>query len=220
VTFVQLQDDTMARLNLSSAEARTNVKKWLNQKYRRLVTGVGLGRVRRSTLTFVTVSTTQTYTPATLIKPFTVSYVAGNLVLDEKSEEEVRAMDPALQQTGSPRRYVVQKYLAAGVTLRIHPTPDAVYTITVDGLIAGTEMSADADVPAFPEDFHDLLVFGAMEEALIKLEKPALAAKAREDAKIRTSDLRYFLAKSGYLHKVQGSTSNFGLVNWRRWGVW
>lgn len=217
MTFVQLQNDVMERMGLTHTDSRTRVKRFLNQRLRRLVTNLGLGRLgRRSTITFVTVATTKTYTPSTLIKPFSVIYTAGNLVLEELTQAQLRALDADDSQTGAPRAFVVVAYGATTVTLRIWPTPDAVYTLTVDGLITGTDLSADGDVPAFPEDYHDVLIFGAEADELEKMEKYDLAAKKEAAYEKRMRELRYFLAKSAYLG-VQPGTSPITLPHEPQW---
>jgi hypothetical protein len=206
VTFKNLQDRVMDRYNLTSSDARTRIKNHLNERYRALVTSVSLGRVRRTPgIALNTVNGTATYTPTNVVKVIQIAYPAGNKVLDERTEDFIRESDPDLSQTGAPDCYVQQKFTATGVTVRIYPTPDAVYALTVDGIVSGTDMSVDGDVPAFPEDFHDILIFGALEEEAMKLEKNKDAPVWEKKAKTRTSELRYFLAKSGYLHKQQGA---------------
>lgn len=205
MTFKQAQDRVMGRLNLTSADARTRIKEFLNERYRELQTSVGLGRVRRTTGTLNTVNGTPTYTPAGFIKIFQIAYPAGNKILLEKSEDYIREVDPNLNKVGDPEYFVTQKFTATGVVIRIWPTPTSVMVLNVDGLASGTELSADGDVPAFPEDFHDILVYHALADELDKMEKPDLSSKMAKRAEKRTSELRYFLAKSAYLYRQQGT---------------
>lgn len=216
MTFKNLQDRVMGRLNLTSTEARTRIKAFLNERYRKLQTSVGLGRVRFGTVGFNTVAGTFTYSPATLIKPMTIMYPAGNRVLAQKSMDEIRMMDPDSSQTGEPEAFVLQQFGATTCTIYVWPKPAGIYALSVDGIIAGTDMSGDSDVPVIPEDFHDILEFAATADELMKMEKPTLADKMETKVELRTRELRYFIGKSTYLGLQQGSASE--LFWW--WGPW
>lgn len=214
MTFKELQDNVLNRLNLTTAEARTRVKVFLNERYRRLQTSIGLGRVRFVSSTFPTINGTYTYSPVGLIKPLTLTLPAQNIVLDERSMDQIRLLDPDNSTTGVPYFYVVQKFNAKTVTLYLWPKPDAIYTIAYDGIATGADMTADSDIPAVPEDFHDVIEFGAVADELMKMEKPSLSQTMEVKADLRTRELRYFLAKSIYLSVVQGGNDLW----W--WGPW
>lgn len=199
MTFVQLQDRVMGRLNLTTSESRTRIKGFLNERYRRLQTSIGLGQVRRTQISLATVVGQFEYPITTLIKVITVTYPTGNRVIGELSLDQIRRMDPDGGQTGVPQAYAVTKYAADSVTIYVWPKPDAIYTLQIDGLARGTDMTADADLPAFPEDFHDYLVFAGCADELEKMEKGEASARMEIRAKQRSEDLRYFLAKSAYL---------------------
>lgn len=217
----------MARANLTSTEARTRIKDHVNEAYRALQTSIGLGRVRRSVQSFATTNGNDTYNLSNptvtnnVIKTVAIYYEAGNRILTEVTDVDLRTSDPDLSRTGAPETFVVLKYQPTYVTIRIHPVPDAAYTLKVDGLVQGTDMSADADVPAFPEDYHDILVHDGLEEEFGKMEKPDLAREQERKSETRKRDLRYFLAKSAFLHTQQA------FVPWwwgpyisKRWGWW
>ena len=204
MTFLELQDRVMSRLNLSETAARDRVKIFINERYRRVATSISLGRVRRGTVSFNTAAGTYTYTPTNLIKPFTVTYVAGSRVLDEMTLDQLRLVDPNNSLTGGLEKYAVTVYGASTVTLYIHPKPDAIYALQVDGMLRGTDLSANGDIPAFPEDFHDVLEFGALADELEKMEKYKMAEKYEKAYAERQRELRYFIAKSAYLELTQG----------------
>ncbi len=52
MTFVQLQNQVMNRLNLTSTDARTRIKVELNLRYREIQSGVNLSQTRRGITTF------------------------------------------------------------------------------------------------------------------------------------------------------------------------
>lgn len=203
MTFKNIQDDIMGRLGLTTPEARTRIKIMINERYRKLQTSIGMSRVRFGTITFPTVAGTSTYPTTGVIKPWTVQIPAQNWTLDEKSFDTIRTMDPDLSQSGRPYAYAVQKFAATSATLYLYPKPDAIYTIQVDGILTGSDLVADGDIPAFPEDFHDLLVFAASADELTKMEKPGLAQAQEIRADNRTRELRYFIEKSAYLGLMQ-----------------
>lgn len=214
MTFLELQNNVLNRLNLTTPEARTRVKVFLNERYRRLQTTIGLGRVRFTSGTFPTVGGTYTYSPAGLIKPITLSIPSQNKVLDERTMDQLRLMDADLSTTGIPYLYAVQKFNAQTVTLYLWPKPDVIYTVNYDGIATGTNMSADADMPVFPEDYHDILEFAASADELMKMEKPQLSQSMEIKAETRTRELRYFLAKSSYLNQVQNDPGLWWFGPW------
>lgn len=214
MTFLELQTSVMSRLNLTTTEARTRIKAFINQRYRSLQTSIGLGQVRFGSSTFPTVGGTNSYSPTNLIKPMTLRIASVNVVLDERTMDQLRLMDPDLNQTGTPYFYAISNYGASTCTLFLWPTPDIVYTVAYDGIVRGTEMVADGDIPVFPEDFHDILTLMASADELLHKEKPALSDKMEQKGIDRTKELRYFLAKSGYLGLSQGDSGNW----W--WGPW
>lgn len=216
MTFEELQNRVMGRLNLTSAEARERIKDYLNERYRKLQTSVGLGRVRFGTVSFNTAIGTFTYSPANLLKPITIAYAAGNRLLTQKTMDEIRMLDPDSSMTGEPECFVLQQFGATSCTLYIWPKPAGVYALSVDGIVKGSDMTVNADIPVFPEDFHDLLVFGATADELMKMEKPKLSQEFDVKAEARTRELRYFMAKSTYLDLRQGSAAD--LFWW--WGPW
>ncbi len=70
------------------------------------------------------------------------------------------------------RLYVTQTETGVPVSYRIregkidlYPLPTGVYTYTVEYLGKPGDLSADADLPAFPAQYHDILVEGALADA-------------------------------------------------------
>lgn len=194
----------MNRLNLSSTEARTRVKALINTKYREIATSVNMPKVRRSTATAATVSGNNAITFSNVANVIGV-YDTVNLkrALTEATVADILQMDPNNEVTGFPHTYAVKNHGATSVTLILYPEPASVYNLTADVLAIGTTLTADGDIPAFPEDFHDVLVEGVVYPELLKLEKLALARDARDQFETRKSELRYYFAKRAFLSKRQ-----------------
>lgn len=193
----------MSRLNLSSATAQTRIQNFVNERYRSVQTSCNLGRVRRGTVTTTTTSGVNTLIPSGIIKPLTVTLPALNRVLGERTQDQLRTFDPIQQWLGAPEIYAVTKFDASSFTMQLMPKPDASYSLTIDGVLRGSDMTNDNDIPALPEDFHDVLVFGGLADEYDHLEKADLALKQEQHFQRRVSELRYWIAKSIYLHRMQ-----------------
>lgn len=205
MTFLQLQNRVMDRLNLTSAEARTRIKAELNDRYREVQSSVNLARTRRGVLTYNTTSGSANVTVSGVSKLLNV-YDPTHLKrpLDETTLDAIRDLDASGVTTGPPRLYAQQIHRADEIVLLLWPKPTSASALKSDALIAGTDMAADDDEPSFPEDFHDVLVHGVMADELSKMEKQRPAAdKAEAKFEKRLGELRYFIIKSGYLSTVQ-----------------
>ena len=170
----------------------------------------------------VTGTTTFTYTvanspstPAT--GTITVELQQTQWVLGEITMDEMR-MIPVM--TGDqPQNWAPQNTGASTVTIQLDTIPSTAYILNADVESNLTDLSG-SNVPAFPQDFHDILVRGGLADELYKMEKYELSQVQEEKFEKRLSELRLFIAKSNGLEIFQGrgqvagrgSTIN-GLVN-------
>lgn len=221
MTFLQLQDRVMSRLNLTQTAARERVKDSLNDRMRRLQTSCNLGLVRRGTAVIETVAATSAYGPPIedkdddtiiMIKPLTVTIEDTLAPLAEMTHDQIRNFRSA---SGKPQYFYLTKFSSGGFTIGFYPTPDDVYEITIDGLLQGVDLADDGDEPAFPEDFHDALVFGAMADEYDHYDKADLSGVQEQKYEKRISDLRYFIHKSTYLQRKQNGKDTPVLFWWR-----
>lgn len=79
----------------------------------------------------------------------------------EYEEIDHRYPDPTDDTTGPPAYW----YIFNG-TINLSPRPDAAYGLTLRYLKKPTELTANADVPAIPEEYQEILVLGAHKRAL------------------------------------------------------
>lgn len=204
MTYVTIQDRVLNRLRLTSTTARTRVKARINERIRAAQASVGLGKLRRGTVSVNTASGNPALTTTGLVKVFTVVIPAEARVLTERSLDFLRNLDPNNDNTGVPLYYAVKAVTATAVTLQLYPIPNAIYAVQIDGLLVGSDLSADADVPGMPEDFHDLIIDGVLADEFADQEdKGELVGYHEAKHEKRLRDLRYFLAKSAYLHTRQ-----------------
>lgn len=214
MTFLQLQDAVMNSLNLTSTDARTRIKAELNLRYREVQSAVNLAQSRRGIAIFTTTSGETNVTQSGIAKVFSV-FDPTNLQrpLGEISLQQLRQMDAPSLVKGNPYLYVVSGQTNDISTLSLFPQPQSTIVLQADVLKSGVDMVDDTDEPAFSVDFHDVLVHGVRYDELLKMEKlRPLAVESERKFQQRLSELRYFLAKSAYLHlKQTDQYARFGL---------
>ncbi len=200
MTFLDLQTQVMGRLNLTSTDARTRVKVELNLRYREIQSGVNLSQTRRGIATFTTTSGSSTVTQSGIAKVLSVfDPVYLMRPLREISLNTIRALDAPSLVKGTPYEFVVQNDTSNLITLRLFPQPQVTYDLQADVLLAGTDMVSNSDEPAFPTDFHDILVQGVIADELNKVEKFREAQLFEAKFEKRLSELRYSLRKAAWI---------------------
>jgi hypothetical protein len=218
MTFTEIVQAASDRLNLTSPEATARIGRSVNDRYRRVTSSIGLQTSRRTTATANTSAGSPSLTFA--LEKLEVIYdtTSGQRrVLSEITYDEWRNSNVYANPSGTPRRYAVKSADASSVTIVLDPVPASVSSLSADGLASASSLSG-SQVPAFPADFHDALVHGAVADELRKQEKPALALEAEKQHEQRLSDLRMFLAKSSYLDIVQGARAGrWPDSRWSRW---
>jgi hypothetical protein len=209
VTFKDCQDRVMARHNLTTTEARTRIKQYINERTRHVQTSTNIRRVRRGTVSIPTVIAAPTLVATGVARVLAVSTALDNRVLEERTLVQLRLMDPNLSRVGDPQYYAVNVVGATAPTLRFQPIPNRVLTLTIDGMLLGTEMTADGDIPGFPEDFHNALIFGASADEYDHQEKADLLMVQEQKFERRLSDLKYWMATSAFLEQGQRTAYAF-----------
>ncbi len=209
MTFLELQDRVRARMNRTSTESRDRIKTFINERLRATQTSTGLGRLRRGTVSLNTTADSSDLTTTGLVKVFAVSQPSLSRVLREVTFNAMRLKDPGFITTGAPLEYAVNSFSATSTGLKLWPKPDAIYALEIDGLLIGTDLSADSDVPAMPEDFHDVLILGAMADEYDHDGDKKMADKMEAKYELRRRELRYFVAKTAYLMTRQATNVDY-----------
>jgi len=228
VTFDEMVNDVMDRLNLTSTDARDRIRIRVNDRYRRVTSAIGLNTSRRFTKD-VTIPAGNTALPDVLIEGMekvvritrTPDGQSGITVLPQVTYDEI---DNVATVDGNPQRWAIKRMGAGQVIISLDSYPTTTdLTLHVEGYDIADTLADDME-PFFPSDFHDILIEGAMSDELRKMEKPQLAQIAEQNYERRLSDLRMFIAKSSYLDIFQGKnrprslgyrpwTSRTGLYN-------
>lgn len=220
MTFDTIVAKVMKRMNLSSSDAVTRIGEFVNERYRQATSSIGIEAVRLQT-TIRVFAAGYAGLPEVVFNDYDkinrIQWVDTSVspstfrTLKELTYDELTSMPT---NNGLPRAWAVKNLGAHSVTvvLDAYPTTDAM-TLRVNGYTRLQDASGSTE-PVFPEDFHDLLIHGAMADELRKMEKPQLAQTAEGKYENRVSDLRMFIAKSAYLDIVQGKDKPS--VSWYR----
>lgn len=203
--FDEIVEDVMGQLNLSSTEAEERVGKLVNRYYKRVTSSLGIATVARRVFDVEGLTTLASAEVAfeLMEKVTRVWYLSDGVkqFLDEKTLDELRDEDPPSGDT--PSRYAVVSRSATTVTILLDELAETEYSLFADGY-QPADVLADDDEPAFPESFHDILVYGPLKDEARHLNQTELARDAKTEYEDRLSGLRMEVAKSAYLRIRQG----------------
>lgn len=195
-TFTELVARVSNKLRRTSATDLARIGLSINDRYREVMTGVGLSVATRTTASANTVVGTRsiTFTCEKVFRLYDPAYTPQRY-LDEYTFDEIKG-GPVV--TDPPTRYAVQTMGASTVTLYLNSTPATIYALGVDCEVVQTDISGST-IPAFSTGFHDILYRGGLADELDVMEKPERAAVEEARFEKRLAELRYFIAKSGYV---------------------
>lgn len=206
MTFLELVNEVTDRLNLTSDQAISRVGREINSRYKRVTSSIGLVTSRRLADVAVQTVTDNRYLTFTgiekVLSVLDVTDPDNPVVLVERGFDEMNTLPLT---GGQPRNYAVSTMGANYVIIYVDSDIVEDAFIKADGLELADTLSGSM-TPAFAESFHDALVFGAVADELRKMEKIQLAKDAEEDFERRVSDLRMFIAVSGFKDIYQGKT--------------
>ena len=182
---------------------RARLLNHVNRKHRAVLSKPQASHLREGTTTVASVIGTALYALTGVAKLHRVFETTNDRRLIPMTLDQYRSMepDPASNQ-GTPTHFVNAGYNSSRQPqFYLWPTPSAVITYTCDVLNAVTDLSADADLPLLPDDYHDVLVLAGLVEEYRRLDDPRLVA-AKQDLSERERDLWYWLAET-----ASGSTN-------------
>lgn len=206
MTFTEIVAAVADRLNLTSADALTRIGKEVNERYKWMASDVGFSTIARTTVSATTVIGTRSLAfgsaTNTGVEKILSIYTADGQPLGKRSFDELRNMVDST--TTDPALYYADMLSAPRVqTVFLSSTPGSVYTLTADVLTNMTTLAGTTE-PAFPDNFHNILIYGAMATELDKMEKYDLSEKKEKQFEGRLSELKLYMAVSGYLDIYQG----------------
>jgi hypothetical protein len=206
MTFSELVLAVQSRFNLTSTESATRIGVTFNDRYKRITSAIGINLSRRTTVQAnVTVGvSTLNFAACEKIINVVDRSATPYRVLDECTVEQLRAEQPSSNAT--PRKYAILAVDAHSVTILLDCVPQSAFTLYADCYGRASTLSGSQE-PAFEEDFHDVLLHGALADEYRKMEKPAYARESEALYQERLSDLRMFRTKSSYLDIMQGGNT-------------
>lgn len=207
MTFTELRTEIMDRLNLTSSAASTRVGRAINRVYRKVTSSIGLELSRRVTIqqaVSIGVSTVTFTNTEKVINVYNRS-VSPYKLLDLVTIDELEGLQPFVAG-GNPTKYALSSQTSDTVTVLINCIPQTAFVLYADVHTAVADLSGTQE-PAFPESFHDVIIEGVLADELRKMEKPQLAGMAKVEYDRILSDLRMWIAKTGYLDNYQGKSA-------------
>lgn len=208
--FDEIVAEVCELLNLTSDEAKSRVSRRINTRYRRVTSSIGMETSRRQTVPQIVTIGNRSVTFTSVEKLLGVIRKEGtkDMPLDQVTKDDMYLLPI---KNDPPHNFAVTAMTTDTVTVYLDAIPATAYTLYGDALVSLTTLNGQ-QTPAFPESFHDILVFGVMADEYRKMEKPQLARDAEMDYEKRLSDLRMFIAKSAYLDAYQGKNA---VYRWR-----
>lgn len=210
MTFQDIVNDVVDRVGTANALEFTRIGRYVNLRHKELVSSIGLETSVRTVVTANTIigNNQLVFAAEKLFAVYDATVDPPN-VLNELTLDEIRN---GAAFSGIAQNYAIYLMGASTVTIYLDATPTTIYPLTADAEANVATMSA-TDVPSFPADYHDLLVYGALASELEKRAQYDLAQVQENRYLKRCGDLRMFIAKSGYLSIYQGKTAGFGYAN-------
>ncbi len=208
MNFTEIQNKVLDRLNLTSAQATARVADSINERYRWLASSVGFNTIERQEIIANTVigNRSLVFSCEKILSVFNPAFTP-NFVLGELSFDEMRNSFPG---TDPSQTYAIQLMGASTVTIFLESIPATVYALHADAMVNLQTLSG-VMVPAFAQDFHDILVYGAMATELDKMEKYDLSDKKELQFQTRLGELRLYQASSAYMDIIQGKNNLQGV---------
>lgn len=211
MTFTDLVNEALNRTSQTSADATTRIGRSINEAYRWLASDVGFTTIQRTTASASTASGNRfvTFTAEKLLSVYNPAYTPVTVLREVSVDELLNQVVP----TDPPTQYAIYTSTASTVTIKLNCLPASIYTLTADALVNLTTLSG-TQVPAFAEDFHDILLFKALAVEYMKMEKPDMAKYYDNENpnnlglfQQRKNAYRYYLAVSASRDIYQGKTS-------------
>ncbi len=223
MTFDQIVSAIQGDLNLTSTTSATRIGGWVNRGYRRICLDPFIGIDTINEALGVQVSTvpgnqqltwsTATTTPVTSVEKILRVYDPATDPSRALAEVTVDEIQNGVLGTAPAQRWAHLAMGASSVTVLLDCVPATSYALQADVLINQTTLSG-ANVPAFAEDFHDLLIYFGKWQELKKMQNYAgakeeeLAFHGADGNGGRLAQFRLFLALSNHKRLYQGKNAD------------
>lgn len=210
MTLLEIETELARETNKDASSLNSTTKARflaaINRHYRRVASLPGLQHLRDTTTTFPSVAGQAEYQLASVAKINRIWDTTNRRYLEPMTMAQYRMLSPEAitDNQGTPTFWVWESYSGTTtpkVDLYLYQTPEGVITYTADVTSVLTALSADADVPILPVDFHDLLFLGALVDEYRHLDDSRLTV-AQGAYRERESQFKYWMHET-----ASGSTS-------------
>lgn len=195
-----------------SAEVAARLDSFVNEIHRRLLGMPGLGYLRQSSTTFVTVAGTSKYTMvAGVARIMGIRDTSNDLALRNMSWEwyQENVPDPS-STTGNPTVWVpagLDSTLA--LTIALYPTPSSIQTLALDYARNIDDITTNSGVVLVPPDFQWVIEAGAKMLEYERQDDRRYPA-AREEFYRGIRDLKWFVSQPMYTGNAAVGRSSLG----------
>jgi hypothetical protein len=224
MTFDQIVAAIQTDLNLSSSTSTTRIGAWVNRGYKRLASDFGVQTIEKQL--GVVANTvigsrnmlwdSTTTTPSVGVERILSLYDATVTPYRPLIEVTVDELRNSVISTDPAQRYAVLSMGSAGVTLFLDVIPATNYPLTAD-ILANLATLSGSQVPAFSEDFHDLLIYYGKWQETLKMAagNPAMMPVVKEHEAqymTRLGEYRLYVALSPHRKVYAGKTVEQGSI--------
>lgn len=211
MTFETLVETVAERTNQTSLTAKERIGRNVNEIHRAITSSLGLETTRNAEVTGLTVlgSDKVTFGDETtgVTKLLTVLHPDTGLPLSWVNPAELRMQTP---RDWPPRAFALYRTNSFSVEIKFDAEADADdEVITADAMVRASVLHQD-DEPSFTEDYHDILVQGALGIELRILKDIVAARDAELQYARRMSELRMHYATNSWQDIHQGKTGKHG----------
>ena len=160
LTFLELQTEVLSH-QFNSAKYLTATKAYLNDAQNRICRQASI-RTEQVTQAYTTTAGTKTLAlPSTYARKIDLRNTTDQDLLVPL---EMREYDDLAASSGKPLWYII-----IGSNIELYPNPDlSTYALTLRYWRLPTALSADADVPEIPGDWHFILPYWALYRCFAK----------------------------------------------------
>jgi len=202
VTFTSIRNEIADRVNITSAEGLARIGRTINERYGWILGSIGMQVLSQRVgvpAQSVIGSREMTFDLDKIQRVYDNTNPDNPNTLDEVTMMEMRDRTVITQP---PQTYARLRSGARTETIYLDCVPTSVFTLTADGLSKKPHLQ-DEMVPAFPEDFHDILIYYGLDVEYRKKMQKQEADDVMQIAERRMSELRMYLAKNSMLNIYQ-----------------
>lgn len=192
--FAALQSEIADRLNLTSTSALARIGRGINERYRWVATTIGVQALARTIVTASTLVGNRSVVLTGIVKVYAV-FDPAQTPRKRLDEVPFGLLRNKTQGADPPTEYAIQNMGAQTVTIWLGCTPASVYPLTAEGEAILPTLSGTM-VPAFSEDYHDVLIYGVLATELEKMEKYDMAKVQESRFGQRLDQLIAFMGRS------------------------